>query len=145
MIHKAKFDEPACQPGQRVAQRSEHSRRLGHKAEPTVMLDQQGRDILSRMIYGARISFSISMSAVVLGAVIGTFLGLVAGSKGRLVGVSPVLLTFTAGPPRSVSFAWTPPTTAATGVYVVKIGTRGVRGARSCTPTQASCAAWRSG
>ena len=44
--------------------------------------DKQGRDILSRLILGARVSLSISLLAVVVGGSIGTFVGLVAGYAG---------------------------------------------------------------
>src|SRR5712691_9636744 len=41
--------------------------------------DQLGRDVLSRMIYGARISLLIGTVVVGLAASVGTFVGLVAG------------------------------------------------------------------
>ena len=41
--------------------------------------DEYGRDVFSRTIYGARISLAIGLSATALAAIIGTFLGLVAG------------------------------------------------------------------
>ena len=44
--------------------------------------DQLGRDILSRMIYGARISLLIGVVVVGLAASVGTFVGLVAGYAG---------------------------------------------------------------
>lgn len=44
--------------------------------------DPLGRDILSRVMYGARVSLSIGISAVVVGQVVGTLLGLVAGYFG---------------------------------------------------------------
>ena len=44
--------------------------------------DQLGRDILSRMIYGARISLLIGIVVVGLAASVGTFVGLVAGYAG---------------------------------------------------------------
>ena len=44
--------------------------------------DQLGRDILSRIIYGARTSLFVSVISVLLSAVIGTFLGLLAGYFG---------------------------------------------------------------
>src|SRR5690349_925348 len=44
--------------------------------------DQLGRDVLSRMIYGARISLIIGTVVVGLAASIGTFVGLVAGYAG---------------------------------------------------------------
>lgn len=44
--------------------------------------DQLGRDVLSRMIYGARISLLIGTIVVGLAASVGTFVGLVAGYAG---------------------------------------------------------------
>lgn len=44
--------------------------------------DQIGRDILTRMIYGARVSLLVSLSAVTLSAFIGTLLGALAGYFG---------------------------------------------------------------
>ena len=41
--------------------------------------DEVGRDILSRMIYGAQISLSVGFLGVVIGSVIGTILGMLAG------------------------------------------------------------------
>lgn len=45
--------------------------------------DHIGRDVLSRVIYGARISILVGLGAVALGAVVGTAFGVVAGYKGR--------------------------------------------------------------
>ncbi len=44
--------------------------------------DDQGRDILSALIYGARISLIVGIVSVALSIVIGVTLGLVAGAKG---------------------------------------------------------------
>jgi peptide/nickel transport system permease protein len=45
--------------------------------------DQLGRDILTRILYGGRISLLISFSGVILAAVIGIALGLLAGYFGK--------------------------------------------------------------
>ncbi|HWU36217.1 MAG TPA: ABC transporter permease [Candidatus Acidoferrum sp.] len=44
--------------------------------------DHLGRDILSRLIFGARISLIIGLSAVTLAGTLGTLIGLVAGYRG---------------------------------------------------------------
>ena len=48
-------------------------------------LDTLGRDVLSRIIYGARVSLMVGILSVALGGVIGTFLGLFAGYTGGKV------------------------------------------------------------
>lgn len=44
--------------------------------------DQLGRDLLSRLIYGARISLTISIGASVFATIVGVFLGLISGYYG---------------------------------------------------------------
>jgi peptide/nickel transport system permease protein len=63
--------------------------------------DQFGRDVLSRIIYGARTSLILGLSAPILAAIGGTMLGLYAGYVGgwqdRLIGrVVDLLLSFPA-------------------------------------------------
>ena len=53
-----------------------------NQGEHLLGTDHLGRDILSRLLFGARISLSISVSAVLLSALFGTFVGLVGGFKG---------------------------------------------------------------
>jgi peptide/nickel transport system permease protein len=45
--------------------------------------DELGRDVLSRVLYGARISLEIQIAAVGLALVVGTALGVIAGYVGR--------------------------------------------------------------
>lgn len=61
--------------------------------------DELGRDILSRIIYGARISLTAGLAAVAFATVVGTLVGLVAGYAGRwvdalLMRLMDVLLAF---------------------------------------------------
>jgi len=60
---------------------------FGHFLEPPSLhhvlgTDEAGRDILSRIVYGARISITIGVLAAGLGAVAGVTMGLVAGYYG---------------------------------------------------------------
>lgn len=47
--------------------------------------DQLGRDVLSRVIYGARVSFSVAAAAVTMATLVGVILGLLAGYVGGWV------------------------------------------------------------
>ena len=47
--------------------------------------DQLGRDVLSRMVFGTRVSLTIGFAAVAVGGVVGGLLGLVAGFRGGWV------------------------------------------------------------
>jgi peptide/nickel transport system permease protein len=61
--------------------------------------DELGRDILSRVIYGARISLTAGLAAVAIATSVGTIVGVVAGYFGRLpdsvlMRIMDVLLAF---------------------------------------------------
>jgi peptide/nickel transport system permease protein len=54
----------------------------GGSFEHVLGTDQLGRDYLARLVYGTRLTVLIALVAVVLGAVFGSLLGVVAGFKG---------------------------------------------------------------
>ncbi|MCS4293677.1 peptide/nickel transport system permease protein [Comamonas sp. BIGb0152] len=63
--------------------------------------DDQGRDILSALMYGARISLIVGLASVILSVVVGVGLGLLAGFKGGwidsvLMRLCDVMLSFPA-------------------------------------------------
>jgi peptide/nickel transport system permease protein len=75
----------------------------GGSVEYPLGTDKVGRDILSRMIYGSRVSLRVSLEAILVSGVIGTALGLMSGYFGgrtdafimRLVDISlglPIIL-----------------------------------------------------
>ena len=47
--------------------------------------DDLGRDVLSRILHGAQLSLTVGLSAVLMSAVVGSFLGIIAGFYGRWV------------------------------------------------------------
>ena len=54
----------------------------GGKTDHWLGTDQIGRDLLSRMIYGGRVSLLIGVAAVLVSSTIGVLLGLAAGYFG---------------------------------------------------------------
>ena len=60
----------------------------GQTSEYPLGTDILGRDILSRLIFGARTTVYISLVALGTGALVGTVLGLIAGYLGGLVGAT---------------------------------------------------------
>jgi peptide/nickel transport system permease protein len=57
----------------------------GGSLEYPLGTDKLGRDILSRIIYGARVSLVVSLVAILVGGALGTALGLISGYFGRWV------------------------------------------------------------
>ncbi|WP_404431592.1 ABC transporter permease [Sutcliffiella horikoshii] len=71
----------------------------GPSAENYLGTDDMGRDIFSRLLYGARISLGIGFISTILGAIVGVSLGIVSGYYGRWVDslimrICDVLLAF---------------------------------------------------
>ena len=59
-----------------------YNRLLSPAAEHPLGTDNFGRDVLSRVIHGARVSLVVGISSVAIGMVVGTSLGIVAAIKG---------------------------------------------------------------
>ena len=73
----------------------------GGSAKYLLGTDDQGRDILSAVIYGARISLAVGITSVLLSMIIGVALGLLAGFRGGwtdtfLMRLCDVMLSFPA-------------------------------------------------
>lgn len=71
----------------------------GPSAEHYLGTDDVGRDIFSRLLFGARISLGIGFVSTILGAIVGVTLGIVSGYYGRWVDslimrICDVLLAF---------------------------------------------------
>jgi len=54
-------------------------------AEHILGCDMYGRDLFSRLVYGTRVSLIVGVLAVLLAAMIGTFLGLIAAYNGGII------------------------------------------------------------
>ena len=73
----------------------------GGKATFVLGTDDQGRDILSALIYGSRISLAVGLASVLLSVLVGVTLGLLAGFRGGwldafLMRLCDVMLSFPA-------------------------------------------------
>ena len=58
---------------------------LPPNAEHWLGTDDKGRDILTRLLYGARISLSVGLISTILGAAIGITMGIVSGYYGKWI------------------------------------------------------------
>lgn len=70
-------------------------------------MDQLGRDVLSRLLYGARISLTVGLVVVLSAGLVGTLIGLIAGYAGGTVDEGLMRLTdvFFAFPPLILAMA----------------------------------------
>ena len=68
------------------AGRRQHPRRRPARGNHRAHLgtDTAGNDIMSRLLYGGRVSFEVGAATQVIGLVVGGLLGLIAGYSGRL-------------------------------------------------------------
>jgi peptide/nickel transport system permease protein len=57
----------------------------GGSAQHLLGTDHLGRDVLSRLIFGARVSMTVGFAAVIVAGVLGTGLGILSGYQGRWV------------------------------------------------------------
>ena len=70
------------------------SSRLAHPSKSHLLgTDELGRDLLTRIIYGARISLLVGVVAVTIAGVIGMTLGLIAGYFGAWI--NTIIMRFT--------------------------------------------------
>ena len=86
-VHAAPPWYPACEEG-RIGPCNVNGIPLGREQKAyyfALGADWLGRDVLSRIIYGARTSLSLAAVAIAIGAVFGAALGLVAGYRGGWV------------------------------------------------------------
>ena len=67
----------------------------GPSMEHWLGTDNVGRDLLSRIIYGARVSLMVGVLSTLLSATIGSLIGLVAGHRGGLVDMVVMRITDT--------------------------------------------------
>jgi peptide/nickel transport system permease protein len=58
---------------------------VGGSAQHLLGTDHLGRDVLSRLIFGARVSMTVGFAAVIVAGMLGTGLGILAGYQGRWV------------------------------------------------------------
>jgi peptide/nickel transport system permease protein len=83
--------DPSAQDTERRLERPSHSHPLG--------LDDLGRDVLSRIVWGARVSLRVGFSVVILASLVGVTLGAIAGYFGGwtdtiIMRLTDILLAF---------------------------------------------------
>ncbi|PLS85355.1 MAG: diguanylate cyclase [Actinobacteria bacterium] len=90
---------PILAPYDPIAGQNLTEKFAGPSAAHPLGQDELGRDVLSRIIYGARISLTAGLAAVTFATVVGTLVGVTAGYSGRwidsvLMRIMDVLLAF---------------------------------------------------
>ncbi|MGD8967846.1 MAG: ABC transporter permease [Anaerolineae bacterium] len=83
-VFQGREPEPLLAPHSPVTQDT-RSRLAAPTREHPMGLDSYGRDILSRIIYGARVSLLVGTCSVLLGGALGTLMGLIGGYLGGTV------------------------------------------------------------
>lgn len=61
------------------------NRLQGPGSDSLLGTDSFGRDLWSRLVYGARLSLTVSVSSVLIGCIVGTAIGLISGYAGGVV------------------------------------------------------------
>src|SRR5262249_15969363 len=79
-----RFRPPACQPGGRRGFGPAGWQAGGSEAH-LLGTDHVGRDVLSRLIFGARVSMVVGFTAVIVAGILGTVLGILSGYLGGWV------------------------------------------------------------
>ncbi|MGD2148271.1 MAG: ABC transporter permease [Anaerolineae bacterium] len=83
-VFQGREAEPLLAPHSPIAQDTRNRLAAPSRVHP-MGLDSYGRDILSRILYGARVSLLVGTCSVVLGGALGTLMGLIAGYLGGTV------------------------------------------------------------
>ena len=77
--------QPAPLPDRLAAGPVVLRRMQGPCAEHPFGTDNLGRDVMSRLMYGARISLTVGILATTMGAIVGVFLGILSGYYGGVI------------------------------------------------------------
>lgn len=80
-VFQGRDAEPLLAPHSPIKQDT-RNRLAAPSEEHRLGLDSYGRDILSRILYGARVSLMVGVCSVMLGGALGTVMGLIAGYMG---------------------------------------------------------------
>ncbi len=81
-LEDARAQDPSVNLGDTLVMESGPGTRAGGSSEFLLGKDELGRDILSRIVFGARISLIVSAVTLIIGGGLGVFLGLASGWYG---------------------------------------------------------------